>query len=225
MNKLLEKNQLSRVKKRFPNKKIVLCHGVFDVLHIGHLKYLKLAKKLGNILVVSVTHDNFVNKGPGRPAFNVQNRLSFLNEISFIDYICISNSETSAEIIKNLKPNYYCKGIDYIYSTKKNDRKLDIELKALKSVRGKFSIIKEENFSSSKLINDNNFQNLSEECRKFVSTIRGKFDLNEIAKKINILKDKKVLVIGETIIDKYTTTEAIGKSGKEPIMVVKKKRI
>ena len=138
MNKLLEKNQLSRVKKRFPNKKIVLCHGVFDVLHIGHLKYLKLAKKLGNILVVSVTHDNFVNKGPGRPAFNVQNRLSFLNEISFIDYICISNSETSAEIIKNLKPNYYCKGIDYIYSTKKNDRKLDIELKALKSVRGKF---------------------------------------------------------------------------------------
>ena len=77
MNKLLEKNQLSRVKKRFPNKKIVLCHGVFDVLHIGHLKYLKLAKKLGNILVVSVTHDNFVNKGPGRPAFNVQNRLSF----------------------------------------------------------------------------------------------------------------------------------------------------
>lgn len=224
MNKLLEKNQLSRVKKKFPNKKIVLCHGVFDVLHIGHLKYLKLAKKLGNILVVSVTHDNFVNKGPGRPAFNVQNRLSFLNEISFIDYICISNSETSAEIIKNLKPNYYCKGIDYIHSTKKNDRKLDIELKSLKSVRGKFSIIKEENFSSSKLINDNNFQNLSEECRKFVSTIRSKFDLNEIAKKINILKDKKVLVIGETIIDKYTTTEAIGKSGKEPIMVVKKKK-
>ena len=123
-----------------------------------------------------------------------------------------------------MKPNYYCKGIDYIYSTKKNDRKLDIELKALKSIRGKFSIIKEENFSSSKLINDNNFQNLSEECRKFVSTIRGKFDLNEIAKKINIIKDKKVLVIGETIIDKYTTTEAIGKSGKEPIMVVKKKK-
>ena len=88
MNKLLEKNQLSQIKKRFRNKKIVLCHGVFDVLHIGHLKYLKRAKKLGNILVVSVTNDNFVNKGPGRPAFSVQNRLSFLNEISFIDYIC-----------------------------------------------------------------------------------------------------------------------------------------
>ena len=89
MNKLLKKNQLSQIKKRFRNKKIQkLCHGVFDVLHIGHLKYLKRAKKLGNILVVSVTNDNFVNKGPGRPAFSVQNRLSFLNEISFIDYIC-----------------------------------------------------------------------------------------------------------------------------------------
>ena len=94
------------------------------------------------------------------------------------------NNETSAEIIKNLKPDYYCKGIDYIHSTKKNDRKLDVELKALKSIGGKFSIIKEENFSSSKLINDNNFQNLSEECRKFVTSIRGKFDLYEIKKKL-----------------------------------------
>ena len=99
---------------------------------------------MGNILVVSVTNDNFVNKGPGRPAFSVQNRLSFLNEISFIDYICTSNNETSAEIIKNLKPDYYCK--NRLYSLYKNDRKLDVELKALKSIGGKFSIIKEENF-------------------------------------------------------------------------------
>ena len=51
-------------------KKIVLCHGVFDLLHPGHFKHFKTAKNYGDILIVSVTADNFVNKGPDRPAFN-----------------------------------------------------------------------------------------------------------------------------------------------------------
>ena len=52
-------------------KKIVLCHGVFDVVHSGHLNYLKKAKELGDTLIVSVTSDKFVNKGPGRPVFDI----------------------------------------------------------------------------------------------------------------------------------------------------------
>ena len=60
------------------NKKIVLCHGVFDVVHSGHLNYLKKAKQFGDILIISVTSDRFVNKGPGRPVFDINQRISFL---------------------------------------------------------------------------------------------------------------------------------------------------
>ena len=111
-NKILDINGLKKLRKKFITKKIVLCHGVFDLLHIGHINYFKSSKKYGNILVVSVTNDNFVNKGPGRPAFSIANRLKFLQEIESIDFIYSSNDSTSEKVIKNLKPNFYCKGND-----------------------------------------------------------------------------------------------------------------
>ena len=83
-NKILDIQNLKKLKNRFKGKKIVLCHGVFDLLHVGHISYFKSAKKLGSILVVSVTHDKFVNKGPGRPAFSINNRLKFLQVIQII---------------------------------------------------------------------------------------------------------------------------------------------
>jgi len=223
MNKILSLDQLKILKQKFNNKKIVLCHGVFDLLHIGHINYFKSAKKLGDILVVSVTDDKFVNKGPGRPAFKIKNRVELLKEINSIDYVCISYATTAEKVIKNLKPNFYCKGIDYFGVSTKQDHNLGKEIKALKYCRGKFSIIRQENFSSSKTINDNGLQNFSEECKKFINTIRNNFNLNTILENLKSIQKKKVLIVGETIIDKYITTEAIGKSGKEPIMVVKKK--
>jgi len=222
-NKVLDLNQLRTLKLKFKNKKIVLCHGVFDLLHVGHINYFKSAKNLGDILVVSVTDDVFVNKGPGRPAFKTDDRIKFLKEITCIDYVCVSHAPTAEKIIKNLKPNFYCKGIDYTNVSRKKDHNLDREIKALKSFRGRFSIIKEENFSSSKNINDNGLQNFSEDCKKYINLVRNNFDYIKILKNLELLKKKKVLIIGETIIDKYITTEAIGKSGKEPMMVVKRK--
>ena len=72
MNKIFEINNLiSRIRlEKRKNKKIVHCHGVFDLIHVGHIKHFKEAKKNGNFLVVSITSDKFVNKGSGRPIFN-----------------------------------------------------------------------------------------------------------------------------------------------------------
>ena len=222
MNKILDYNQIKLLKNKYKKKKIILCHGVFDLLHIGHINYFKAAKKLGDILVVSVTEDKFVNKGPG-PAFKIKDRIGFLKEINCINFVCISNAPTSERIIKNLRPNIYCKGLDYQNVSKKKDRNLDLEIKALKSVGGKFSVIKEESFSSSKTINDYGLQNFSEDCKQFINVIRKDFKISKIFENLKQIKNKKVLLLGETIIDKYITTEAIGKSGKEPMMVVKKK--
>ena len=68
-------------KREHIKSKIVLCHGVFDLLHIGHIKYLEEAKTFGDILVVSLTPDNFVNKGPGRPVFHQELRADAINSL------------------------------------------------------------------------------------------------------------------------------------------------
>ena len=160
-NKILSDTNLRKLKFKNKSKRIVLCHGVFDVLHIGHINYFKEAKKFGDILVVSITDDKFVNKGPGRPAFSISNRVRFLKEINCIDFIFVSKFKTSENVILNLKPNYYCKGGDYPYKKVNIDKNLEREIKALKKIKGKFKTIKKPMFSSSKIINDNKFQNFN----------------------------------------------------------------
>ena len=82
------------------NKKIVLCHGVFDLVHPGHLNYLKKAKQLGDILIVSVTSDKYVNKGPGRPVFDIHQRISFLADLKFVDKVYESKDYTAEKVIE-----------------------------------------------------------------------------------------------------------------------------
>ena len=214
-NKILDLKGLKKLRQKFITKKIVLCHGVFDLLHIGHINYLKAAKKYGSILVVSATNDSFVNKGPGRPAFSITNRLKFLQEIESIDYIYSSNDITSEKVIKNLKPDFYCKGNDYSGFHIKDDKNLKKEITALRKIKGKFKIINEIQFSSSEFINDNNLQNFDQECKNYINLIRKKYSLSQIIQSIDKVENYNVIIIGETIIDKYITTETIGKSGKE----------
>ena len=90
-----------------------MCHGVFDLLHIGHIYYLEEAKKNGEILIVSLTFDKFVNKGPSRPVFDEHQRAKMLASLNFVDYVVISNNPTAEVILKELKPSVYCKGPDF----------------------------------------------------------------------------------------------------------------
>ena len=129
------------IKQKKYGKKIVLCHGVFDIVHVGHLKYFDQAKKLGDILVVSVTSDKYVNKGKNRPLFNISKRIFFLKKLKNIDFV-----------IKSVQPNIYCKGPDYI--SKKKDINLKKEIEILKKFKGKYIALNHKKYSSSKIIDD-----------------------------------------------------------------------
>ena len=116
MNKIIKLEKLIKKIKDFKKiKKIVVqCHGTFDLLHIGHIKHLEKAKKLGDILVVTVTPDEYVNKGPNRPAFNSTLRMQAISALKCVDYVSLNKWPSAEKTIKILKPNIYCKGIDYI---------------------------------------------------------------------------------------------------------------
>jgi len=217
MNKVLNLKDLSSFQKkaRSINKKIVLCHGVFDLIHIGHLKHFLSAKKFGDLLVVSITPDRFVKKGPGRPIFNEKLRLEFLQNIQCIDHVVINDKPISVNIIKELRPHVYCKGPDY--QKNKNDITGEIknEIKALSKFGGKIKYTDDITSSSSKLINQHYSQ---------FSLIQNK-NIKEVKKKkvdfYNLLKSSKklkILVLGEIIIDHYFFCETLGKSGKDPVL-------
>ncbi len=115
MSKLLtlEELALAVVAWKKEGAVIVHAHGCFDMLHIGHIKHLQAAKKLGNILVVTVTGDAFVNKGQGRPKFHQHLRAEAIASLSCVDAVSINFTPTAAELIRVVKPHKFVKGIEF----------------------------------------------------------------------------------------------------------------
>lgn len=101
--------------KNFPDAKIVFTNGCFDILHIGHVRYLKASKKLGDILVVALNSDNSVKrlKGDKRPINNLLNRMEMMNALKPVDFVTSFEEDTPYEIIKILKPKVLVKGGDW----------------------------------------------------------------------------------------------------------------
>ena len=106
------KTKLDRL--RADGKKIVFTNGCFDIIHIGHVRYLREAKKLGDVLVVGFNSDSSVSKiKPGRP-INVENhRAEVLSSLEMVDYVTIFSEDTPYELIKHLKPDVLVKGGDW----------------------------------------------------------------------------------------------------------------
>ena len=213
------KNNLKKIKnldffKQYKRikKKIVMCHGAFDVLHVGHLNYFKSAKENGDILVVSVTSAKNINKGHNRPINNDIDRLTALSFIDIIDFVILDKNETAENIISIIKPDFFVKGLDY---KKKEDKNLSKEKNITHKYGGKLIFTSEKIYSSSKIIN--NFT-IPEILKKEINTIRS--DLNQI--EINDLfakfKNLKILLIGEAIEDEYIYTDYLGRPSKENVL-------
>jgi rfaE bifunctional protein nucleotidyltransferase chain/domain len=206
---------------RAEGKKVVLCHGVFDLLHVGHLRHFEEARAHGDVLVVTITPDRFVNKGPHRPAFTEQIRAEVLAGFSCVDFVAINDSMTAVELIRRLRPDAYVKGPDYKDPAGDVSGKIVDEQAAVESVGGRIVFTSGETFSSSKLIN-RHMSALPPEVQAYLSDFGHRHSADEVLGYVSKARGLKVLLIGEPIIDEYMYCDAIGKSSKEPTMVVKR---
>jgi rfaE bifunctional protein kinase chain/domain/rfaE bifunctional protein nucleotidyltransferase chain/domain len=205
---------------RLEERKIVLCHGVFDLLHIGHIRYFEAAKKHGDVLVVTVTPDHYVNKGPDRPAFGQDLRAEAIGALGCVDYVAINEWPMAVETIHLLEPDFYVKGSEYRDKDKDHTGGIRLEEEAVKSVGGALVFTDDITFSSSHLIN--RYQpSLPTEVREYLVGFGNKHSSEEVLGYVNRSGSLSVLVVGEAIIDDYQYCEAIGKSSKEPMLAVR----
>lgn len=201
-------------------KSVVQCHGVFDLLHIGHIRHLKKAKELGDIVVVTVTPDRYVNKGPGRPYFDERLRAEAIAALDSADYVVVNEYPTAVEAIDVIKPDIYVKGSEYKLSKNDITGKILEEESAVKAHGGRICFTEDITYSSSTLIN-RFFPGFPEHVNEYLQDFRKRYKPDDILSHLDGLKDMRVMVIGEAIIDEYNFCDAIGKSGKEPVLVTK----
>lgn len=209
-----EFREIVRPRLKAEGKSIALCHGVFDLVHPGHIVHFEQAKGMGDVLVVSITAAQFVRKGPGRPYFNDEMRMKFLTALECIDYVMLSEGYTVDDIIEAVEPDIYVKGEEYQKASNDITGKIAEEQALVEKHGGKIQFTTGEVFSSTKLIN-NALAGLPEEVKGYVEDFKIRYSLKDIKEYAEQAKKLKVLVIGDTIVDKYTYCQVQGIMSKD----------
>ncbi|MDP2939762.1 MAG: adenylyltransferase/cytidyltransferase family protein [Candidatus Omnitrophota bacterium] len=161
--KVLKIEELSKIIQNLKSKgkKIVHCHGCFDLVHPGHIKHFQSAKKMGDVLVVTVTPDIYVDKGPGRPVFNERLRAESIAALECVDYVAINKWSTAEETLRLLRPDIYVKGQEFRNLQDKTG-KIQRESEIVREIGAELRFTQEIVFSSTQLI---------EKCLKKENTV------------------------------------------------------
>lgn len=205
---------------RAEGKKIVHSHGVFDFLHIGHIRHLEQARRMGDLLVVTLIPDRYMDKGPGQPAFDETIRAEAIASLNCVDYVAINPWPTAEEALRILKPSIYVRGSEFKKSAEDTTGIGAKEEQVVREIGAVKAFTEDINFSSSSLIN-RYLSKFPDEIHEYLSLFRQRYRYTDILQILDNMASLKVLVIGDTILDEYQYCEAIGKSSKDPVLALK----
>jgi len=220
--KILDLDKLAAVvsEARSQGQVVVHCHGVFDLLHIGHIRYFEQARRMGDMLIVTLTPDPYVDKGPHRPAFTHDLRAESIASLACVDYVAVNRWPTAEETLRLLRPDIYVKGSEFKDTAGDMTGKIGREEKVIHEIGARLAFTEDIVFSSSNLINTH-MSLFPGEVKEYLQLFKSRYTLDHVLQAINRLKDLKVLVIGDTIIDTNVYCEAIGKSSKDPVLALR----
>lgn len=205
---------------RSQGKSVVLCHGTFDLMHAGHIRHMQRAKEEGDVLLVTVTADAYVNKGPGRPVFNEQLRVEYIAALACVDYVAINHAVTAVDALNRIQPSIYAKGSDYRSHSDDVTGNIALEQEAVVAHGGQIFYTDEITFSSSSLLNEH-FGVFPPETKEYLKAFRQSWSDRDLHRMIASLSGLKVLVVGDAIIDQYHYTVPLGQTGKGNILAVR----
>ncbi|MFM8984132.1 MAG: adenylyltransferase/cytidyltransferase family protein, partial [Spartobacteria bacterium] len=203
--------------ERRNGRRIVQCHGTFDLIHPGHIVHLEEARALGDLLVVTVTDEKHVNKGPGRPCFNDALRARTLAALECVDYVVLIPFVAAVEAIRLVKPAIYCKGTEYQDASNDVTGNIHDDLTEVRAHGGEVRYIGSVVFSSTKILN-RHFDHLPQAVRDYCSALSSKTSPAQIREMVDGFEKLRILVVGDTIIDQYACLKVQGLTSKNRII-------
>jgi rfaE bifunctional protein kinase chain/domain/rfaE bifunctional protein nucleotidyltransferase chain/domain len=205
-----------RDQARTAGKTVVHCHGCFDIVHPGHIHHLQFARSLGDMLVVSVSADSHVNKGHDRPLIPDNLRAQSLAALECVDWVYVNPDPTARELLEQLAPDVYVKGREY---EQNRDSRFIAERDTVVRNGGRVVFSSGDViFSSTALIGT-----LSRPERFYdekVARLRDRHGLTDthLHNIVNRGRGKRVLVIGDYILDRYHFCDVAGVAGEGPML-------
>jgi rfaE bifunctional protein nucleotidyltransferase chain/domain len=208
-----------RTAAKTAGKRVVHCHGCFDIVHPGHIRHLRQAKSMGDILLVSITGDSQINKGKGRPLIPEELRAENLAAIDFVDWVYIDPNKTAGDLLSKVRPDVYIKGKEYEHN--RDPRFLEerdiVERAGGRVVFSSGDIV----FSSTALI-----AAMEQSVDPFQKRLSQLCEMNELAGPemmglISRFRGKRVVVVGEVILDTYILCDRPEVAGESPIMTLR----
>lgn len=199
-------------------KKIIMCHGTFDIVHPGHVRHLLYAKSKGDVLVASLTADSHITKANFRPYVPQELRAFNLAALEVVDFVLIDRESTPIRNIGMIQPDYFAKGYEYTKNglhPRTSEEKTAIEAYGGEMIFTPGDIV----YSSSHIIET---EPPSIATEKLMALLEGEnLNFKDLRQALDLMKGVRVHVIGDTIIDSYTNTVMVGGMTKTPTISVR----
>lgn len=217
--KILQPDKLLRTIREIQSqgKKVVLAYGIFGVLHIGHIRYLKKAKDYGDFLIVVISPDK--SEDPKNKERFEDMRAETLASLDWIDVVSIDIHGSFREMIKALTPDVYVKGFESVGSGDQKGNEAH-EDQLCHDLGIEYVVAKEDDFTTTDQIN-RYLSNFSDDIYSYLNLFKQRYSSADFALLFEQFEKLKVLVIGDTIIDEYQFCSAIGKSSKDPALALR----
>jgi rfaE bifunctional protein kinase chain/domain len=199
-------------------RKVIMCHGTFDLVHPGHVRHLIYAKSKASILVASLTSDAFIEKANHRPFVPQELRAMNLAALEVVDYVVIDLNPKPLENLRAIQPDYFAKG--YEYSEGGIHPKTLEEKEIVEGYGGELLFTPGDIVYSSSAIIETSPPNLAHHKLAFLMDAEG-ITFNELRRVVTSLSGTKIHVVGDTIIDSYTYCTLIGGNTKTPTFSLK----
>ena len=199
------------------SRRVVMCHGTFDIVHPGHIRHLHYAKQRGDVLVASITSDEHVSKGEGRPYVPLELRVANLAALEMVDYVLIDENSEPLANIASLEPEFFVKGFEY--SAGGVHPKSQQEMDAVSAYGGEFVFSPGDVvFSSTQLLEQHRPRLTLDKVATLLEAEGVTFDA--LRRTLEQMAGVTVHVVGDTIVDKYSYCTLLGTSTKTPTFSV-----
>ncbi len=208
-----------RESARRDGRRVVQCHGCFDIIHPGHIRHLRHARSLGDVLLVSITGDAEVGKGVGRPLIPEELRAEALAELDCVDWVYVERGPTAIDLLELVRPDVFVKGREYETN---NDPRFQAEREMVESHGGRVVFSSGDVvFSSTALIAA--IETSVDPFHAKLAALAGKPELESpgLFALLAAARGRRIVVVGEIVIDEYVLCDRPDVAGESPILTLR----